>query len=556
LLKKIGLFTGLILFLYVTTHLLNHTLGLISLEAMEDGRDIFLLIWRNPLGTLIIYGSLLIHFALAIWALFRRRNLSMTFSEATQLIFGISLPLLLAMHVMGTRMAHEIAGTTDNYAYVLLVHWKFSNKYIAYQTVALLAAWIHGCIGIHNWLRLRPLSVWAKQSLFAAALLLPTLSLLGYTQGGRSVLVLSRNPEWMKQASTVIHWPNKDALGEITFWVEAVWVVVISGFVLALIAREIRFYIEKSRGSFRITYDDDRTVSAATGTTILDVSRHFSIPHAAVCGGRGRCSTCRVRILEGLDSLSPTSEDELHVLERIGSPPNVRLACQARPTRDIAIARLLSPQASVRDVHTRTGRHSGQEMEIAVLFSDIRSFTKFSEKKLPYDVVFVLNRYFAEMGEAIESAGGRLDKFIGDGVMALFGIDGNIEQACRQALLAARAMTRNLEKLNRSLASEIGEPLRLGIGIHTGTVIVGEMGHGNATHLTAIGDTVNTASRLESMNKEFSSQLVVSGDVAKRAGVNLSEFPGNEIDVRGRADAIHIHIITNLEDLPLEPGQK
>jgi adenylate cyclase len=163
-----------------------------------------------------------------------------------------------------------------------------------------------------------------------------------------------------------------------------------------------------------------------------------------------------------------------------------------------------------------------------------------------------LNRYFAEMGEAIESAGGRLDKFIGDGVMALFGIDGNIEQACRQSLIAARAMTRNLEKLNQSLASEIGEPLRLGIGIHAGPVIVGEMGYGNATHLTAIGDTVNTASRLESMNKEFSSQLVVSGDVGIHAGVNLSTFPGNEIDVRGRADAIYVYIISNLEDLPLE----
>ena len=552
MLRKTSLITGLILFVYVTTHLLNHALGLISLGAMEAGRHIFLRLWRNPLGTLILYGALLIHFALAVWAVFRRRSLVMTFSEAAQLIFGISIPLLLAIHVIGTRMAHEIAGTTDNYAYVLLIHWKFSNKYIAYQTAGLLAAWIHGCIGIHHWLRLKPMYVWAKNFLFAAALLIPTLSLLGYTQGGRSVLALSRDPEWMKQASAIIRWPDKDALGKILFWVDSVWVVLISGFVLALVARGIRSYAEKSRGSFRITYDDGRAVSATTGTTILDISRIFRIPHAAVCGGRGRCSTCRVRILEGFDSLPPASEEELHVLERIGSLANVRLACQTKPTEDISIARLLSPQVSVRDIHTRAGRHSGEEMEIAVLFSDIRSFTKYSEKKLPYDVVFVLNRYFSEMGEAIESAGGRLDKFIGDGVMALFGIDGNIEQACRQSLIAARAMTRNLEKLNQSLASEIGEPLRLGIGIHAGPVIVGEMGYGNATHLTAIGDTVNTASRLESMNKEFSSQLVVSGDVGIHAGVNLSTFPGNEIDVRGRADAIHVYIISNLEDLPLE----
>src|SRR5205814_7500895 len=135
--------------------------------------------------------------------------------------------------------------------------------------------------------------------------------------------------------------------------------------------------------------------------------------------------------------------------------------------------------------------------------ADIRGFTALSEGRLPYDIVFVLNRYFAAMGRAVESAGGRVDKFIGDGVMALFGVSNTPEEGCRQALAAARLMSVRLVELNEALRAELNEPLRIGIGIHAGSVIVGEMGYGSATTITAIGDAVNTASRLESLCKEF-----------------------------------------------------
>ncbi|HBK78914.1 MAG TPA: adenylate/guanylate cyclase domain-containing protein [Nitrospinae bacterium] len=554
MIRNIRLASGLALFAYVTTHLLNHTLGLVSLEAMERGRVWFLLIWRNPLGTLLLYGALTVHFALAVGAVYERRRLAMRLSEIIQLAFGISIPLLLASHAAGTRMAHEIAGTNDSYAYVLLAHWKFSPKYIAYQTAGLLAAWVHGCIGIHYWLRLKPWYAGVRQVLYAAALLTPVLALLGYAQAGRETLALSADPEWMRQASAAIRWPDRAAIGTIENIADTVWIAVFSGFALALIARHVRSVLEKRRGTITLTYHDGRAVTSRPGNSILDTSHHFQIPHASVCGGRGRCSTCRVRIIEGFGALPPPSTEEQHVLDRIGNPSNVRLACQTRPHQDVSLVLLLPPNASPRDARARDARHNGQEMEIAVLFSDLRSFTKFSEKKLPYDVVFVLNRYFAEMGEAIETSGGQLDKFIGDGVMALFGIDTDINEACRQALRAAQAMASNLERLNQTLSSELDEPLRLGIGIHAGHAIVGEMGYGRASHVTAIGDTVNTASRLESMNKELQSQLVVSADVGKYAGVNLSGFPSQDIDVRGRRDAVHIHVIADAKELPLGPA--
>ena len=229
-----------------------------------------------------------------------------------------------------------------------------------------------------------------------------------------------------------------------------------------------------------------------------------------MCGGRGRCSTCRVRVVSGEDGLSAASAEELRVLERVGAPPHVRLACQAIPSGDISVVPLLPPNASVQQSRRRSPVLAGRERDIAILFADLRSFTQFSEKKLPYDVVFVLNRYFAHMGEAVEASGGHLDKFIGDGVMALFGTKSDIRTGARQAMIAAKQMSKKLSDLNEQLKDELEEPLRIGIGIHVGPAIIGEMGYGTATGLTAIGDSVNTASRLEAMTKEFGAQLILS----------------------------------------------
>ena len=155
---------------------------------------------------------------------------------------------------------------------------------------------------------------------------------------------------------------------------------------------------------------------------------------------------------------------------------------------------------------------------MALLFADMRGFTRLAESRLPYDVVFVLNRYREEMAHAIESAGGVVNEFVGDGVMALFGLESDVETGCRQAMAAARAMFERLEHLNRTLAAEFNEPLRIGIGIHAGPVILGEMGYANLKGITVVGDVVNTASRLEEMTKRFGAQVVVSEDAATPSG--------------------------------------
>ncbi len=203
-----------------------------------------------------------------------------------------------------------------------------------------------------------------------------------------------------------------------------------------------------------------RIVHIQSGTTVLEASRSAGIPHASVCGGRGRCSTCRIKILKGAAQLPAASDDEKRVLARVGAAPDTRLACQLRPVAPVTVAPLLPSQAGPHQAHARGDYHSGRELEIAVLFADLRGFTQLSERRLPYDVVFLLNRYFKAMGEAVSGAGGHLDKFIGDGVMALFGIKSGIEGddgrlACTQALEAARRMSVNLEELNRHLQADL-----------------------------------------------------------------------------------------------------
>jgi adenylate cyclase len=195
----------------------------------------------------------------------------------------------------------------------------------------------------------------------------------------------------------------------------------------------------------------------------------------------------------------------------------------------------------------------GSEREIAILFADIRGFTALSESRLPYDVVFVLNRYFAAIGGAVEAAGGRVDKFIGDGVMALFGIERGAHTGCREALAAARLISVRLPELNASLQAELERELRIGIGIHCGPTIVGEMGYGSAAAITAIGDAVNTASRLESLTKNFACELVVSEETVSRAGLDLSRFPLHEIEIRGKREMLAVRIVERAAELPT-PG--
>jgi len=227
----------------------------------------------------------------------------------------------------------------------------------------------------------------------------------------------------------------------------------------------------------------------------------------------------------------------------------VRLACQLRPTHNVAVTPLLPANAQASAGFATPGHHAGQEQEIAVLFADLRGFTRLAEPKLPYDVVFFLNRYFETIGSAIKNAGGIANQFTGDGVMALFGVGQGPTEGCRCALLAASAMIRSLAELTQLLADELPEPLRMGIGLHTGPTVVGRMGYAETTYLTAVGDTVHVASRLEGLTKEYHCQMVLSEQVATCVGLDLTAYPRHEITVRNRTEPLAIYVVEDVHSV-------
>ena len=492
LIGRLRLYSGAILYVYVAMHLLNHALGLISLEAMEWGRGPFLALWRNPVGTFVLIGSLVIHAGLSLYTLYRRRTLRMPMHEAVQVVSGLLLPPLLAGRIIGNRLLHEKFGVDDTYTWVLLNLWVFDPKLGAQQALALAVAWIHGTLGLRRTLMLKPWFASWRPVLFMGSILVPLLSLLGFAQGGREVILRLQSPMWIADVREAINWPGDDAIEWYLDTLDTTLVGMASLLVFVLVARVGRTFWYRRMGLVSVSYPAGQRASITKGMSILEASRVAGVPHASVCGGRGRCSTCRINVDFCNGELPAANEDELRVLHRVGAPEGVRLACQLRPQSDLQVTPLLPATATVRDAQSRATYLAGDEREIAVLFADLRAFTKVSEGRLPYDVVFILNQYFHLMGKAIEDAGGRIDKYIGDGIMALFGIESGPEQGCREALAAAEATGRALETLNELLSHQISEPLRMGMGIHSGMAIVGEMGYGEIMSVSYTRMTIPT----------------------------------------------------------------
>jgi adenylate cyclase len=538
--REIRLGTGLVLGVFLLTHFSNHALGLISVEAMEGGRVWFNRLWRNPVGTCLLYGSVLIHFLLALQALYRRRTLRMPWREAAQLILGISLPFLLIGHVVGSRIEWAITGHDSGYPEIIRNLWILYPGIGARQAVALIIAWLHGCLGIYFWLRPKTWFPRYALLLYTGAVLVPIFALLGFAEAGREIAAA---PERF----TPVPAAASDS-GLLPMAGPLLYAFFGGSLAATLAARFIRSVPLWSR-RVRVFYPGDQVATVPLGFSVLEASRSAGIPHISVCGGRGRCSTCRVRVLDGHQRQPLPTPQERGTLARIKAGPHVRLACQFRPTHDVSVVPILSTGRNGITSLVRGGRAQGQEQEIAVLFCDLRGFTSLAERRLPFDTVFILNRYFEAVGESVESAGGYIDKFIGDGVLALFGLKTTPQQAAREALDAAFRIKAALVHLNEEYESEFEHPLKIAMGLHAGPAIVGQMGYGQATSLTAVGDTINAASRLEGLAKELDVELVISEDLATRAGLDLSDRDRQIVQIRGRAAPLGSWIIPQADSL-------
>ena len=548
--QRLRIGSGLILFVFVLMHLLNHAAGILGLEAMLEVQNVRTAIWRSWPGTLLLSAALLVHIAMALEKLVARKTWRMEWWEALQIGFGLAIPLFLFPHIVNTRYAHVAMGVQDTYLYELARIWP---DHVLLQSLFLILVWTHGCVGLHYWLRLTAAYRRIAVPLLVIAVVIPLAALAGVAAAGRQVSAIGATASGLAEIKAITHWPDLDAdtrLAQIRGFAQA-------GILLTLLALAgvwcFRFYQLQTAPKVTISYLGGPRVTAPLGLTLLEISRIHKVPHAAVCGGRSRCSTCRVRVDKGLERLPPPGFVESVTLGSIKAPPNVRLACQLRPTSNLTVTRLLRANttgpaaAEVSDADS-----DGVERILALMFLDMRNFTRHMEQKLPYDVVYLLNEFFAATGEAITSNGGVIDKFLGDGLLAVFGRRHGPEAGCREALQAARAIDLALDHFNAKLASELSEPMKIGIGIHAGPLLLGRIGWGEAVDMTVIGHTVNAASRLEALTKEKGCQLVISRDVAEFAGWEQARSSGESIEVRGIAKPIEIISIAQGRDLPPE----
>ncbi|MBB4304452.1 adenylate cyclase [Rhodobium orientis] len=541
LLQRLRLYSGLVLFTFALTHFLNHILGVYSVGLMEEVQDWREAVWHSLPGTVLLAGAALTHATLAVMKTARRRTLRLPPWEAIQLLLGLSIPYYLVKHVAATRGIYEVFGVDVTYTQELSILWPGS---VAAQSVLLLIVWTHGCIGIHFWLRIRPWYSRAFPYLLSLAVAIPALAMWGWIDAARRLWLLGQNTGYLTQEQ--FDWVNRTTdIGH------AILIVVVATIAGALIAYRLQRSMVKG---IQITYPGDLVIRTPPGPTLLEISRMSGIPHASVCGGRARCSTCRTKILKGLDHLEPPDANEVAVLERIGAESDVRLACQIRPSEDMTVRPLLPARSSGRAAaRAADAYYWGVEQTVAVMFIDIRGFTTLSEQRLSYDIVYVLNRYFDVMTRAIDGAGGYVDKFIGDGIMAIFGMSSGAKTGARQALEAAVRIDAALAALNEELAASLDAPLAIGIGIHAGPAILGRIGAVGAehisAHITALGDTVNTASRLESMSKDYGARLVVSEAVLIHAGFDSADIDHTDISVRGRRKSLKASVFVDLSAL-------
>lgn len=540
--------SGLVLFAFATAHFLNHALGLIDIDAMLAAQSWRTEFTRSLLGGMILGVALLTHVSLALWKLAGRATWRMPLWEALQILLGLSIPFLLFPHIVNTRVAQQFFGVHDTYWYELPRLWPGSGLD---QSVLMLLVWTHGCLGLHFWLRLSPAYPRVAPYLLAFAVLLPALSLSGFMVAGRAANVAIADPAFFATLKAQTNWPDAasgETLATLRSYARWGFGLLIALVILFPVLRRLVLRI----GAFvPVHYTTARTVSARPGPTLLEISRMNNIPHASICGGRGRCSTCRVKILEGAENLAPPSAAEWRTLKSIGATPDMRLACQIRPATELTVTPLIRP-LSVHGgrVPASIVEAAGVEREIVVLFLDIRGFTRLSERRLPYDVVFVLNRFFADVGAAIEAHGGHIDKYLGDGLLAIFGRNIEPSTACRDALAAAHAIDLALDTVNRDLHAVVNAPITIGMGLHVGPLVLGLIGHGPNAGLTVIGETVNIASRLESLTRDHDCQLILSSSVAHLAGLPTHDLPEQVVEVRGSDRSVAVLLLDRARNLP------
>ena len=520
--RDIRFVSGLILLTFATTHFLNHAVGILGVDAMEKVQDWRYGFWHSWAGTAALYGALIVHPVFALLRVVQRRTFKMPLREMLQIALGLAIPLLLVDHIISTRVMGIYFGVDESYRSVLRRLWP---GLALTQSLLLLLVWTHGIIGIHFMLRARDSYRHWRDPFLLAAILIPLLAIIGFAVGAREAKLMAMPAELVSDAQAAMF--ARDVM-----WGKGAFYGLVASFLLFVGIREIRV---RTTRQITVRFVGHGTRRLAPGPTVLEMFRRFGIPHAALCGGRARCATCRVLVMDGNDKLPRPGPNEAKLLRRISAPEGVRLACQIRPREDLQVQILLASRLNAGATRAFELDDAAGKRGLTVVVADLRAFSALSERQLPRELIGLLNRFFDEMGQAITAHEGRIDAFYGDGFMAVFGLEGQPSRGAQAAIAAAGDIVRAVDALNREYGAALPLPLRIGIGIHTGDAITGSVENDNlGRREITVGETVMVASQLESATRRVLADIVVSEDTIRASGRSYAGTTALKIAIKGR----------------------
>jgi adenylate cyclase len=548
-LPRLRIASRLTLFAFAATHLINHAFVLGSRELMQRCQQVHEVVTRITPRTLLVAAAA-VHFFIGISKFLSLRSWRVDKSNVIQLAFPALIPIFLIWHVLGAEIAQEVYGIDDSYDYVLGVLWP---REAVGQAILIILVWVHGSIGVHHWLMREPSYRSTTCLWYGLAVLIAALSYASFATTGRAIALQGAFKSLFTQEQYAL------ILNSFTYYS-----VNYYGLLAAAIAFwAILLFADRFGRRIAVQYASGLAINMQRGITLLEVNCMNCFPLVCVCGGRARRSTCRGRSVEGFKALPPALVCGLKVLRQVGAPQNVRLAYHLWLVADITISTLLPTNTDLHEGSQADKYLLGVEKDLAVIFCDLRGFAPTSEEKLSIDVVFLLNQFLGRMAEAIEETGGYVEKFMGDGIVSIFGMDEPAAVGATQAMAAARAISGLPEQLNLNPREELPHPLGFDIGVHKSAVILGRMEVARATEvagrITALGETVNIASRLEGMTKELGVEVILSQSTAQESDLPPDEIlVSRKVKMRGMRKAIEGSTAlwaTKLHAAPM-PGQR
>ncbi|MFO1323954.1 MAG: 2Fe-2S iron-sulfur cluster-binding protein [Burkholderiales bacterium] len=506
--RDLRLASGLVLFTYIALHLANHALGLVSVATAERALDVAVRLWHSVPGTMLLYGAAITHVALALNALYRRRTLRMPPLEVLRIALGLGIPILLIGHFVNTRFAWEAYRIAPDYGTVVWRLWTSDSE--GRQLAMLVPGWLHGCLGVNFAFSRRTWYRRARPVLFAAALLLPVLGGLGFLAMGKELASDTANRAFLDDNADVDA-ATRIALSRIRDAALACWFALIGAI---FVAREVRAVVERRRNAVVTIAYPRGTARVPIGWTVLDASRSHHIPHMSMCGGQARCSTCRVEVTAGDEHCPPPSDAERATLARVGAPPGVRLACQLKPTGDVAVVPLVAVPAAAFASAASPGV---VDRDVAVVRVVWRRRAEFARTHLPHDFVYLSLLFGDTAAASLRTSGGAVAAPGTGSITAVFGLATPLPVACRDALAAAAGVERALAGLARRYRAEFGGDAGFATLVHAGSGAIGEAALIDAGRLLAAGEVFETLDVMQSSLDALSPPIVASQRVRAEA---------------------------------------